>query len=164
MSRNKLYKNLERRTVGCFMTNQPTKSLATVWKPVLRIHDILVWIRIRGSMPLTNGSVSVLLQLLHHFSNPDPYLWLMDPDSVGPKTCGSGGSGSGFGSAILSDNYDDVILSCSRQGRGGPQHRGGLMRHPTNSYNNAPGHNNSIVLSPAQRRFRQATGWRTAIE
>jgi hypothetical protein len=24
--------------------------------PVLRIHDILVWIRIRGSMPLTNGS------------------------------------------------------------------------------------------------------------
>ncbi len=23
---------------------------------VLRIHDILVWIRIRGSMPLTNGS------------------------------------------------------------------------------------------------------------
>ncbi len=25
-------------------------------KPVLRIHDILGWIRIRGSMPLTNGS------------------------------------------------------------------------------------------------------------
>jgi hypothetical protein len=25
---------------------------------VLRIHDILVWIRIRGSMPLTNGSGS----------------------------------------------------------------------------------------------------------
>ncbi len=25
------------------------------WEPVLRIHDILVWIRIRGSMPLTNG-------------------------------------------------------------------------------------------------------------
>jgi hypothetical protein len=23
---------------------------------VLQIHDILVWIRIRGSMPLTNGS------------------------------------------------------------------------------------------------------------
>jgi hypothetical protein len=23
---------------------------------VLRIHDILMWIRIRGSMPLTNGS------------------------------------------------------------------------------------------------------------
>ncbi len=30
------------------------------WKvePVLRIHDILVWIRIRGSMPLANGSGS----------------------------------------------------------------------------------------------------------
>jgi hypothetical protein len=26
--------------------------------PVLRIHDILGWIRIRGSMPLTNGSRS----------------------------------------------------------------------------------------------------------
>jgi hypothetical protein len=25
---------------------------------VLRIHDILVWIRMRGSMPLTNGSGS----------------------------------------------------------------------------------------------------------
>jgi hypothetical protein len=27
------------------------------WESVLRIHDILVriWIRIRGSMPLTNG-------------------------------------------------------------------------------------------------------------
>ncbi len=24
--------------------------------PVFRIHDMLVWIRIRGSMPLTNGS------------------------------------------------------------------------------------------------------------
>ncbi len=28
------------------------------WKAVLRIYDILVWIRIRGSMPLTNGSGS----------------------------------------------------------------------------------------------------------
>jgi hypothetical protein len=27
-------------------------------KPVFRIHDILGWIRIRGSMPLTNGSGS----------------------------------------------------------------------------------------------------------
>ncbi len=27
-------------------------------KAVFRIHDILVWIRIRGSMPLTNGSGS----------------------------------------------------------------------------------------------------------
>ncbi len=27
-------------------------------KAVLRIHDILVWILIRGAMPLTNGSGS----------------------------------------------------------------------------------------------------------
>jgi hypothetical protein len=27
-----------------------------ILKPVFRIHDILVWIRIRGSMPLINGS------------------------------------------------------------------------------------------------------------
>ena len=31
------------------------------FKAVLRIHDILVWIRIRGSMPLTNGSGSFYL-------------------------------------------------------------------------------------------------------
>jgi hypothetical protein len=28
--------------------------------------------------------------------DPDPYLWLVDPDPGGPKTCGSG-----FGSATL---------------------------------------------------------------
>ncbi len=33
-------------------------SVPPPFKPVLRIHDILVWIRIRGSMPLTNGSRS----------------------------------------------------------------------------------------------------------
>jgi hypothetical protein len=27
-------------------------------QPVFRIHDILAWIRIRGSTPLTNGSGS----------------------------------------------------------------------------------------------------------
>ncbi len=32
--------------------------------PVLRIHDILVWIRIRGSTPLTNGSGSFYF---HHW-------------------------------------------------------------------------------------------------
>ncbi len=35
---------------------------------VLRIHDILVWIRIRGSVPLSNGSGSGSKVLLHHFS------------------------------------------------------------------------------------------------
>ncbi len=50
-------------------TDQPLKI------SVLRIHDILVWIRIRirGSMPLTNGSGCesgsfYLKVLLHHFS------------------------------------------------------------------------------------------------
>ncbi len=36
----------------------------SVSKPVLRIHDILGWIRIRGSMPLTNGSGSCYF---HHW-------------------------------------------------------------------------------------------------
>jgi hypothetical protein len=31
---------------------------STYFFSVLRIHDILVWIQIRGSMPLTNGSGS----------------------------------------------------------------------------------------------------------
>ncbi len=35
----------------------------------------------------------------------DPYLWLMDPDPGGPKTCGSGGSGSEFGSGTLLQAY-----------------------------------------------------------
>jgi hypothetical protein len=36
----------------------------TVLETVLRIHDILGWIRIRGSMPLTNGSGSWIRILL----------------------------------------------------------------------------------------------------
>jgi hypothetical protein len=32
--------------------------LLPVLRIVFRIHDILVWIRIRGSMPITNGSGS----------------------------------------------------------------------------------------------------------
>jgi hypothetical protein len=40
--------------VICKVTNN------NIYTPVFRIHDILVWIRIRicGSMPLTNGSGS----------------------------------------------------------------------------------------------------------
>ncbi len=35
----------------------PGRRVRLLWfVAVLRIHDILVWIRIRGSMPLTNGS------------------------------------------------------------------------------------------------------------
>ncbi len=32
------------------------RGLVCIWQSVLWIHDILVWIRIRGSMPLTSGS------------------------------------------------------------------------------------------------------------
>jgi hypothetical protein len=38
-------------------------------------------------------------------SGPDPYLWLVDPDPGSPKTCGSGGSGSGTLISIDSDQY-----------------------------------------------------------
>ncbi len=111
-------------------------------KPVLRIQDIFVWIRIliHGSMPRTNRSGSCCFHhwpsrrqqktnlkkfLLINFwgyiyiiflkkkskrshktsgwyndPDPDPYLWLMDPDSDpgGQKTYWSDGSWSGFGS------------------------------------------------------------------
>jgi hypothetical protein len=45
-------------------------QIATVKISVLRIHDILVWIRIRRSMPLTNGSGS-------GFGSGS---WILDPD------------------------------------------------------------------------------------
>ena len=48
----------------------------SVFPPVLRIHDILVWIRIRGSMPLRNpdpGSGS-WIQIL----DPDPAIFVID--------------------------------------------------------------------------------------
>jgi hypothetical protein len=47
-------------------------QIATVKISVLRIHDILVWIRIRRSMPLTNGSGS-------GFGSGS---WILDPDSA----------------------------------------------------------------------------------
>jgi hypothetical protein len=48
---------------------------------VLRIHDILGWIRIRirGSMPLTNGSGSWIL-------DPDPSIFVIDLQDAGNKT------------------------------------------------------------------------------
>ncbi len=58
---------------------------------VLPIHDIiLVWIRIRGSIPVTNGSVADPL----HYSGVDPDLdprihasRLMDPDAMPDPCC-----------------------------------------------------------------------------
>jgi hypothetical protein len=76
---------------------------------VLRIHDILGWIRIRGSLPLTNGSVidlqdanKKLICLLDPDPelDPDPYLWIMDPDPGGPKTRGSGETGTGSATVL----------------------------------------------------------------
>ncbi len=40
---------------------------------VLRIHDILVWIRIRGSMPLTDGP------------DPDPAIFVIDLQDASKK-------------------------------------------------------------------------------
>ncbi len=78
---------------------------------VLGIRDMVVRIRIRGSVPLTNGSGSsfflqwlkgLRVQRKRNFSiffSYNFYLWLMDQDPDrdpgGPKTCGSCGSGSG---------------------------------------------------------------------
>jgi hypothetical protein len=42
---------------------------------VLRIHDILAWIRIRGSMPLTNGSGL----------GSDPAIFVIDPQDANKK-------------------------------------------------------------------------------
>jgi hypothetical protein len=38
--------------------SQKSKAVLIYYEAVFRIHDILVWIRIRGSMPLTNRSGS----------------------------------------------------------------------------------------------------------
>ncbi len=45
-----------------------------LWKSVLRIHDILVWIRIRGSMPQTVLRIRIRDRVLF-----DP--WIRDPGS-----------------------------------------------------------------------------------
>jgi hypothetical protein len=40
---------------AALVKNRETMGSRSVFASVLRIHDILVWIPIRGSMPLTNG-------------------------------------------------------------------------------------------------------------
>ncbi len=79
----------------------------TCYKPVLRIHDILGWIRIRGTFwrymyiifkdKKSNRShkevgIKVFLTFFAWWwkdpdPDPDPYLRLVDPDPGGPKTC-----------------------------------------------------------------------------
>ncbi len=39
-----------------------------------------------------------------------PYLWLMDPDPGGPKTCGSGGSESGSATLVMNDTVKVKML------------------------------------------------------
>jgi hypothetical protein len=59
---------------------------------VLRIRDILVWIRIRirTSCPTDPDSRFFLTVQKDPEPDPGPYLVLMDPDPGGPKTYGTG--------------------------------------------------------------------------
>jgi hypothetical protein len=57
----RLFEFLKKRLIINFCTHFGRETYhLRFWslKPVFRIHDILVWIRISGSMPLTNGSGS----------------------------------------------------------------------------------------------------------
>jgi hypothetical protein len=62
--------------------------------PVFRIHDILVWIRLRilGSIPLTNGSGKFSIKILfcNHYFSPLNTFMRKGKDPGGPKTYGSG--------------------------------------------------------------------------
>jgi hypothetical protein len=51
ISRKSKYKNT-------YSTERAHETVTESLLAVLQIYDILVWIRIRGSMPLTNGSGS----------------------------------------------------------------------------------------------------------
>ncbi len=57
------YQTSARTRASLSLNTKKIKYLRLV-SPVLRIHGILVWIRIRGSMPLTNGSGSFYF---HHW-------------------------------------------------------------------------------------------------
>jgi hypothetical protein len=55
-------KVLKRRTNGIYVKKESTVTITSINSPNqccgMRVHHILVWIRIRGSMPLTYGSGS----------------------------------------------------------------------------------------------------------
>jgi hypothetical protein len=66
---------LPRREFLGFFQFQEYFKVHPDFKSVLRIHDILGWIRIRGSMPLTNGSGSgSWVRIL----DPDPAIFVID--------------------------------------------------------------------------------------
>ncbi len=70
-------------------------SIHLLYKAVLWIRDIFVRIRIRGSMPLTNGSgFRSLLFLSLIFKTPTKKIVITDPDPGGPNTYGPYRSGS----------------------------------------------------------------------
>jgi hypothetical protein len=54
--RNQLERELASARDRLERTRKDNMQVSKGLKAVLRIHDILVWIRIRGSMPQTNGS------------------------------------------------------------------------------------------------------------
>jgi hypothetical protein len=47
-----------------------------VFRPVFRIRDIFVWIRIRGSMPLT---------IMYPYFDPDPAIFVIDLQDASKK-------------------------------------------------------------------------------
>jgi hypothetical protein len=63
-------------------SDKPLRYWTRVQQAVFRIHDILVWIRIRihGSMPLTNGSGSGSWIL-----DPDPAIFVIDLQDASKK-------------------------------------------------------------------------------
>ncbi len=72
----------------------PVSSLSNWGVPqaVLRIHDMLGWIRIRilGSMPLTNGSGSGFgsgswIRIRIRILDPDPAIFVMDLQDASKK-------------------------------------------------------------------------------
>jgi hypothetical protein len=114
--------------------------------PVLRIHDILGWIRIQihSAMPMTNrsgtgsgswnqillfSSLTLKMSAKNQFFNTHNFSKIkstsdlvdLDPEPGGQKTCGSGGSGFGSGSATLentnktSDNKTNLCPGCSME-------------------------------------------------
>ncbi len=128
------------KTWICRRIRTPISGYASKYSLTRSKNDILEWIRIRGSMAMTNGSgscyfrhwpsrfqqktnflnkffcllllegtftpffkdkksktshktagIKVFLTIFASwYKDPDPYLWLMDPDPGGPKSYGSG--------------------------------------------------------------------------
>jgi hypothetical protein len=149
-------------------------------KTVLRIHDILVWIRIRGSMPLTNGSGfgygsgcgsgsfyfhfqkksqnSENQGLSHYFClmiEGSVYIPLTNGSGSGsrrPRTCGSG---SGFGSATLPENLKSPDDFCCAVQEWAGWRRRLLAVPPWSEQERTPTHFTRPINSPSYQRIEQ---------